>query len=390
MALDTPERLRLYRDIAKPLFASWLPFVIALAITYPIRLGLRLRKSLRKIYRPEQSHTSLLCLESGVKGWEIIEYKELHQSALEYVGEDRVIRFVVTDEAPYLAQLKHFLNQHPVTHYAWSPRTGEQHRFKGLVEALQVSIILSRRGIVPIALLTDLLVRTWRTTSSIVTASSGVVVTLMSPSDVSLICPHRRFIGPYIMSFSKTTLDKLEAARQIVNDNQSAKDAITLGALYEPRKAIVESIQKHLRANKHDLIIKGRSLMGERSSDEEYWSRMVNAKIVVTTSNVLDEADDYDWMWKKHFVYRYLEVMACGSLLVAPDLPGIERYFQPGVHFVSFLSEKDAAKKVQYYLENNREREQISLQGFERVKNLVESRSFWLGLDTCLSHESIL
>ncbi len=390
MVQESPEKLRLYRHVVKPIFVSWLPFAIAFLVTYPIRLGIRIQNCVRKIRHPGRTQASLLCLEAGVQGWEIIEYKELYQSALEYVGADRLVKFVVTDEAPYLQQLKTFLDQHPVTHYGWSPRTGDQHRFKGLVEALQVSIILSRRGIVPIALLTDMLVRTWRATSSMVTANSGVVVTLMSPVDVFLICPHRRFVGPYIMAFSEATLEKLEAARSVINETQSAKDAITLGALYEPRKTIVEGIQKHLREDGYELVINGRSLEGTRSSDEEYWSKMVNAKIVVTTSNVLANAEDYDWNWKQHFVYRYLEVMACGSMLVAPDLPGIERYFQPGVHFVSFSSEKDAATKVKYYLDNDEEREKISLQGFNRAKSLVVSQSFWSGLDICLSREGIL
>ena len=387
---QSPKTLKLYRDVAKPFLASWLPFVCAFIITYPIRLWFRLKRFIRKIRHPEQLHPPLLALESGVRGWQIIEYKELYQSALEYVGEHSLVRFAVTDEAPYLTQLRDFLDKHPVTHYGWSPRTGDQHWFRCLVESLRVSILFSQRDIVPIVFLTDLLVRPWRSTAGIVTANSGIVVTLMSPKDVSLICPHRRFIGPYIMAFSQQTLDQLTVAREQVNQLNSARDAITLGALYEPRKTIVEDIRTRLGKTGHELIISGRTLLGTRSSDEDYWARMVNAKIVVTTSNVLEDSDEYDWNWKKHFVYRYMEVMACGSLLVAQALPGIDQYFTAGIHYVDYANEQDAAQKIKYYLEHDQEREQISQQGFARAKALVETRSFWSGIDMALAKEGLL
>ena len=385
-----PDKLAIFSDIIKPYFSAWLPYVLAFSITWPIRKALCLKKTILKIQQPNTFSESLLCLEAGEKGWEIIEYKELYQSALEYLGDTRVIRFVVSPDEPYLVQLERFLDQHKITHYGWSPRTGEQHWFKGLIEALKISILLSRKGIVPIAFLTDMLVRRWRAKASMVTASSGVVVTLMSNTDVSLMCPHRRFVGPYIMPFSAKTLRHLAEMRQKVNQQSSAKDAVVLGALYEPRKSIIEAVQSKLQDEGHDLIISGRTLDGDRSSDDDYWAKMVNSKIILTTSNVIDGGKGYDWPWKEHFVYRYLEVLASGSLLVAPNLPGIELYFTPGEHFVDFSNEQNAADKIQYYLEHDIEAERISKQGFERAKSLVESRSFWLTLDVFLSKDGIM
>ena len=385
-----PDKLDIFSDIIKPYFSAWLPYILALGITWPIRKALRLKKTALKIQQPNTFSEPLLCLEAGEKGWEIIEYKELYQSALEYLGDTRVIRFVVSSDEPYLVQLERFLDQNKVTHYGWSPRTGEQHWLKGLVEALKISIILSRRGIIPIAFLTDMLVRRWRAKASMVTASSGVVVTLMSHTDVSIMCPHRRFVGPYIMPFSAETVRHLAQMRSVVNQQNSAKDAVVLGALYEPRKSIVESIQAKLQGNGYDLVINFRSLGEARGSDDEYWAKMINSKIVLTTSNVIDGGKGYDWPWKEHFVYRYMEVLASGSLLVAPKLPGIELYFTPGEHFIDFSNEQEAADRIQYYLENDAEAKRISAQGFERAKNLVESRSFWLTLDVFLSKDGLM
>lgn len=383
-------KLKFYRDVVKPYFSSWIPFVLSFCLTWPVRKWLNVANTFAKISDPNVSRQPLLCLEAGEKGWEIIEYKELYQSALEYLGEHRVIRFVVSNDEPYLQQLENFLDDNSITHYGWSPRTGEQHWFKGLIEALRIAMILSRRGIVPIAFLTDMLVRKWRAKAAIITASSGVVVTLMSPVDVSMMCPHRRFVGPYIMPFSLKTLNMLQKMRMKVDAKKTAKDAVVLGALYEPRKTIVETVQSKLLKCGHELVISGRSVADARSSDEEYWAKMVNSKIVLTTSNIIDGGEGYDWRWKEHFVYRYMEVLASGSLLLAPNLPGIELYFTPGEHFVSFADEQEASDKIQYYLNNDEERLRISQQGFRRAQSLVESRSFWLGLDVFLSKEGIL
>ena len=51
---------------------------------------------------------------------------------------------------------------------------------------------------------------------------------------------------------------------------------------------------------------------------------------------------EIDWSWIQNLVYRYLEVLASGSLLIAPNVPGVDRYFKPGIHFVSYENNDDA------------------------------------------------
>jgi len=138
------------------------------------------------------------------------------------------------------------------------------------------------------------------------------------------------------------------------------------------------------------LQVNGRSVTDVRTSDDDYWAKMVNAKMVLTTANIIDGGKGYDWPWKEHFVYRYFEVMASGSLLIAPKLPGLELYFTPGEHFVDFANEQEAADKIEYYLTHADETQRISRQGFERAQSLVESRSFWLGIDVFLSKDGLM
>ncbi len=384
--MSTNNKLRFYVDIIKPYLYVFIPYFLALLITLPFYLFFRAKNIWSKVLNPNQSINSLLCLEAGVKGWQIIEYQELYKSAIEYVGEERLLKFTVTEEKSYLRQLKEILDNNPVTHYGWSPRTGEQERFKGLIEAFKIAIILSRRGIVPIVFLTDVLDRSWRAKASVVTASMGIVVTLNSPDSVTLLLPHKRFIGPYLMPFSETTLKELNEKKQLILEQELDKDAVVVGALYEPRKTIVENVDKlfHDKTGKN-LIFNGRSLDGKRSSDAEYWESMYSAKIVLTTASVVNTLDGYDWAWKEHFIYRYMETLACETLLVAPELPAIQRYFNSGEHFISFASEEDAAQKIQYYLDNDAERKKIAYAGFKRAQSLVQSRSFWLGIDIALA-----
>jgi glycosyltransferase involved in cell wall biosynthesis len=387
---NIPVKLRLYTDILEPYFSVWILFFIAFCITYPICLYVKVKKIISKILNPNNQTPSLLCLEAGVRGWEIIEYKELYQSALEYMGDEGVVKFAVTDEGTYLEQLRIILDSNSITHYGWSPRTGEQHRFNGLIESLKISIMLSRRGIVPIVFLTDILDRSWRAKASIVTAVQGRVVTLNSPDGVKLLLPHKRFIGPYLMPFSLQTIEALKKKKQEILEKKSDSGAVVVGALYEPRKTIVENIDQILSSrSKHSLIFQGRTLEGKRSSDEDYWSNMFSAQIVVTTASVVNSLDGYDWAWKEHFIYRYMETLACETLLVAPELPAIKRYFTSGDHFISFSNEEDAAQKIQYYLENDEERQAIANKGFQRAQSLVESRSFWLGIDTALAEDGM-
>ena len=41
-----------------------------------------------------------------------------------------------------------------------------------------------------------------------------------------------------------------------------------------------------------------------------------------------------------------------GTLLIAPNVPCVDRYFEPGKHFVAFSTENEAIDKIEYYLKN--------------------------------------
>lgn len=64
---------------------------------------------------------------------------------------------------------------------------------------------------------------------------------------------------------------------------------------------------------------------------------------------------------------KYLEVLACNTLLLAPASREIEELgLIPGTHFAA-INDTDFKEKIRYYLEHDRERERIARQGHDLV-----------------------
>jgi len=338
--------------------------------------------------RPVSDKPSILCIEAGSEGWEIIEYKELYTSACDYLGSGQVHKVVINRDKNYLEQLKQAVTDFSPTHYLYSPRTGSQNWIIGLYQSFRISILFHWYNIIPIASLTDLPVRVWRAQCAVITARKGLVVSLMAPKDVQPIFPHKRLIGPNLMPFSEATMDHLNELS--ANKTQGVMPtAVFAGSLYEPRTSLLNKISGDLTPMGFTLEIKGRGMEKKRGPDSEYWQTLINASLVITTAEQQEESCR-DWNWLPHFIYRYTEVLVCGSLLVAPDIPGIRRYYTPGVHFAAFSSPSQAVDTIAYYLNNEALREKIAAQGKAKAQALVLSHTYWACVDTGLGKESLI
>ncbi|MCM3719143.1 glycosyltransferase [Fictibacillus phosphorivorans] len=66
--------------------------------------------------------------------------------------------------------------------------------------------------------------------------------------------------------------------------------------------------------------------------------------------------------------YKYFEIPACKTLLLAPTFPELEQIgFVPGKHFVD-INLQNFAAKAEYYLKNTVERNRITEEGFKFVQ----------------------
>ena len=329
---------------------------------------------------------SRICIEAGIKGWELIEYKEIYASASEYIGSENVYKVAISRDNPYLPQVKKALDTFRPTHYVYDPRTGSGNWAKGLWQSVQLAVLLQKRGIVPISILADFSFRNFRAQCAVVTAEHGVVVTFLSAKLVSPIFPHRRLIGPGIMPLSNATVERLDGIVKRQEDREAT--AVFTGGLYEPRLSILKEIEAHLKEHGYVLEMKGRPFSTPRCADDEYWARLGNAAVIVTT---VDQCviPCSDWSWVQSLVYRFIEATSCGALLVAPEVPGVQRFFTPGEHFIPFKSPSEAAELIEYYLANVDERKKIAEQGRLRAQALVAARSYWMGIDIGLGKDSL-
>lgn len=68
---------------------------------------------------------------------------------------------------------------------------------------------------------------------------------------------------------------------------------------------------------------------------------------------------------------RVFEIMSCGCFLLTDHLKnnGLYELFEEGKHFISYRNEKEMIKLIDYYLENDKEREKIANAGYELVIN---------------------
>lgn len=371
----------------KSLLLARLPWIHYLLSYFLIRMLCFFPGFYRRVSRTAEQKCCL-AIEAGTQGWNAIEFKELYQSGIEYLGQNAVKKIEINKSNSYVMQVEAALLDPTVTHYLYDPRTGRQDFWGGFYESVRIAILLTRYRVIPVVYLTDLSFRKWRCQSSAVSALSGVVVTFMMPKRVQPIFPHRRLVGPSLMPISNETHNALQRLRQELEITNSIKPVVRFtGSLYEPRTSFLKSFSDQLSKYGHKFELLGRELGSARVTDIEYWTRLSSAAIVITTADQAVQSGT-DWTWIPHLVYRYLEVLASGSLLLASPVPGISRYFEPGIHFVSYDSLEDAVIKARYYLDHPHEAEKIRVAGQEKATILIRMHSFWVQVDTALGSES--
>jgi hypothetical protein len=191
------------------------------------------------------------------------------------------------------------------------------------------------------------------------------------------------------MPFSTQTLKYIDNLIIDKNKLSSGQSLIFTGSLYEPRTAILNEICLGLGSRGITLEMKGRELGSKKFSDEEYWSRLVNATMVITTANQIN-SDKTDWAWLPHLIYRYLEVPATGAVLVAQEVPSLRRFFVPEIHYISYKNPNDAIEKIEYYWNNPEEISRIAREGNKKARNIIESNFYWICIDIGLRNYPLL
>lgn len=64
---------------------------------------------------------------------------------------------------------------------------------------------------------------------------------------------------------------------------------------------------------------------------------------------------------------RNFEIPGCKTFMISGQAPGLENYYQPGKELVCFSNTKDLVKKIKYYLEHDKEREEIAGAAYKKT-----------------------
>ncbi len=342
-------------------------------------------KFFRALRTSSVSHSdcSLVAIEAGERGWDLIEYKELYASATEYLDENTVCKIVIRDSENYFSQVKAQISKLPVTHYFYDPRSGPQTFFAGTLSALRLSNHLFKRKIIPIVRLTDVPHKFWRYLSMIINASGGICITLMFPGDIQHLFPHKRIFGPFMMPMSNETYRKMKLTLGQSERKSTTNSVQFIGSLYEPRTTFLKDLDSLLSSDMIELRMRSRVLGEQRINDDDYWAALADAAINITTSDQIT-GKGIDNVRIPHMVYRYTEVLCAGSTLVATSAPGVWKYFRANIDYAPFANVEEAHDQIKKLIKYPDRLSSVALSGHSRVGNLIESSTFWRSIDLIL------
>ena len=74
---------------------------------------------------------------------------------------------------------------------------------------------------------------------------------------------------------------------------------------------------------------------------------------------------------------RVWEILASKSLLLERKNAPIQNFLKPNVHYIEFEDEADLVEKIQYYLDNDNERDYIVNKGYNLYKKKYNATTFW-------------
>ena len=358
-------RIRLFRDVA---ILSLVRFLLTL-------LGVA-----SKSEHPYRE--TLLAIDAGDLGWSLIEYQELHESAVEYLGAGRVLRVVIKHREHFFREWRRAVEEKAVTHVVFDPRSLADGAVRSWCQTLGVALWSTAHEVVPIARLTDVQVRRWRLQTAVVTARSGTCTIFMDPGRAREVCVHRSLVGPMPLALSRNTFSKVA---QLPGPAQDADLTVVFtGALYEPRATFLADLENLLLQHGIRLETRSRVLGAPRTPNDQYWDDLANSGVVVSTSHmsVLRGQDD---LKDTHFVYRFVEALAVGRPLVSTAVEGTEHLLEPGKHFLSGADPEAVCRQILLLLGDRALRERICSDGQSRVKELVEQNYFWREVDRTLN-----
>jgi hypothetical protein len=349
-------------------------------------IGITLRRigslfSRRNLPNQEDKKVRIL-LEAGMVGWESVFYSELMDSLQDYVGEDCIETSKIDRDQAYLPQVISKLVSVRPTHFCYDPRTGSQNSLRGYYESFVLAMVFGFLKINPIVILTDASIRSWRIQSIILTGDIGVIITFVDVNAMGGLFTHKRVIGPTLMPISEKRLEYLDEYSKTIRTTDSTENNVFfIGSLYPKRSEFFLALNEVLRKidSKIQVVFENKS---EKVTKEGYWNAISGSKSLITTTfqqeNSFYRMDRVDL---NQMVFRISEALAAGKLLYCGKVPGIEKFFREGIHFVGFSTLEEAARKIDFYSNHVELGQVIASNGRARIGELILENAFWKTID---------
>lgn len=324
---------------------------------------------------------SKILMQAGERGWELIEYEELRQSAVEYFGEAQVITSVVTPGPGHIRRMRLEIQSANPQFVFLDPRSRDVSVVRRIVESLITAMLLKRYDVTPIVWLTDAAVRAWRMQSEILSAEQGAIYVFLHPIEDDIAFAHSRVYGPTPFPISEARIESLEQAYNNSCGRQDFRSqALFIGSMYEPRATILRQTQAALLEIGHDLVLRTRESTAPRMPNEDYWRNLTFYAVVFTTG-AQTWTRGMDRTSAEQLTFRYFEATAARCALVARTPTGSEGLLQPGREYLAIERYEDAAAAIAGLLEDPNLLNAMAMRGFSATKRLAVDRAFWSAVD---------
>jgi hypothetical protein len=362
---NPPEQNRLWRDVLLPRSVIPLYWLYKAALLPSFVLG----------KKPKAINS--VAIESGKVGWTHVYFEELEGSAKDFFGTDQVVRQVIDRDAAYFPQFKSHQREQSPALLIIDVRTPTQSWRTALVETFRMTHLMLQSGITPLVVLTDAYYRRHRWQAAVLTAYRGSVITFSAKETIRKIFPHDRIAGPLFMPISQSRLHWLEVQKEKKRRERITDDRVKvsfIGSMYSPRDEFLAAVQQRLTQKGIHLEINGDKA---GTSNDQYWDKLVDSDIILTTTLQGPQRSYMDWVWIRQAVFRYSETLAAGTALVAGPVDGGFQYFESGRDFLEFESVDECVATLFDLTTNSQKLTEISQTGHQTVKKYVEQGTFW-------------
>jgi hypothetical protein len=352
-------------------FSELFPF---LSGSFLVTIGIVLSSCASPVAR-NRKNPKKIGIEAGVIGWESVFLNETYAALEEFVGRSvQVLPIVINREKSYSRQILPKLIRKKFSHFVFDVRTGSQSKLPGIAQSYLVLIICTLSGTTPLVILTDGSNRWHRYQASILTAKKGQIITFLEPDLMQPLFPHPRVVGPQIMPISSSTIDKYSSMAAISDDD--FRQLLFYGSVYPRRSDFLQSLRNYL--DRTDSGITLEVVAKSRNEPNVYWNQLAAQRVVITTTfQQYDGVTIFDRQDINQLVFRVSEGLAMGCLVFSMHVPGIEKHFKPGSHFVEFSTSEDLGNKLIYYSKNLQEANAIANDGHKIMRAYSKEGVFW-------------